>query len=466
MKPLRDLLPNPNDGSRAIPPISSSAEEDGTAACRLCGTATALCGGLGFIRVDVPVEHPDFGKPIRCPNYQPSDDVQRVEKLRALSNLDNYAHCRFETFNINPPGLSGAHIRSLQHAANSAYHYAHDMTGWLMLYGGYGCGKTHLAAAIGHERIARGDLVLFVTVPDLLDHLRSTYGPSSEVGYDELFNRMREAPLLILDDLGAENPSPWAREKLYQLLNHRYSLRLPTIITTNVEVDLLDPRLRSRLMDTYLVRQITIDAPDFRNASASLRDPVSDLTLYADMRFDNFDLRTNVSAEEMRSLSENLEVARQYAAQPSRWLVWMGTYHGCGKTHLAAAIGNAAAENGTQVVFLTVPDLLDKLRRSYGSASSPGYTPYDRLFNIVRDAELLILDDLGAQNETNWGREKLFQILNHRYVTVRPTVITTGVKKLGELDYRIVTWLIDQRRCIIRQINARDYAGRLYSRGG
>jgi DNA replication protein DnaC len=421
---------------------------------------------MGLVRVDVPIDDPRFGKPVRCPNYQPSDDVQRIQKLRALSNLSAFDHCRFDTFNPSPPGLSAAHVRSLQHAAHSAYNYAHDMQGWLLLFGGFGCGKTHLAAAIGHERIARGDLVLFVTVPDLLDHLRSTYGPSSEVGYDDLFARLSESPLLILDDLGAENPSPWAREKLYQLLNHRYSLRLPTVITTNVEVDLLDPRLRSRLMDTYLVRHVTIDAPDFRNASASLRDPVSDLTLYADMRFDNFDVRTNVTPDEARSLSESLEAARQYAARPSRWLVWMGAYHGCGKTHLAAAIGNSVVEEGGQVVFLTVPDLLDKLRRSYSSASTPGFTPYDRLFQIVRDAELLILDDLGAQNETNWGREKLFQILNHRYVTARPTVITTGVKKLNDLDYRIVTWLIDQRRCVIRQINARDYAGRLYKRGG
>ncbi len=418
------------------------------------------------MRLELAVDDPQFGKPVRCPNYRAEEDSQRIQKLRMLSNLDTYAHCRFDNFHVDLPGLSAAHTRSLQIAVNAAYTYAQAPDGWLLLVGGLGCGKTHLAAAIGHERVARGDSVLFVTAPDLLDHLRSTYGPSSEVGYDDLFERMREAPLLILDDLGAENPSPWAREKLYQLLNHRYSRQLPTIVTTNVDVEMLDARLRSRLFDTLLVRQVTFDAPDYRNATQGLRDPISDLMIYADMRFENFDTHTHASPEEQRNLVESLEAARQYAARPQRWLVWMGNFHGCGKTHLAAAIANAVNDGGGKVVFLTAPDLLDKIRRSYGAASIPGAAPYDSLYTGVRDADLLVLDDLGIQNETNWAREKLFQILNHRYVTGRATVITTGVKALRELDSRIVTRLVDQRRCVIRQITSRDYASRTFVRNG
>lgn len=415
--------------------------------------------------MEVPVDDPQFGKPVRCPNYRPDNDAGRIEKLRVLSNLAHYAHCRFDTFRADLAGVAPAHLRSLQIALNAAYHYALDPIGWLVLTGGLGCGKTHLAAAIGHERVAAGDQVLFVTVPDLLDHLRSTFGPTSEIGYDALFDRLKTAPLLILDDLGAENTSAWAREKLYQLINHRYTTRLATIITTNLDSELLDARLRSRLQDTHLVQQVTIDAPDYRNATQSLRDPISDLMIYGDMRFENFDTRTNATPDEQRNLAESLDAARQFAARPQRWLVWMGNYHGCGKTHLAAAIGHGVSDAGYKVVFLTVPDLLDKIRRSYSPASSPGAAPYDALIQAVRDADLLVLDDLGAQNETSWAREKLFQILNHRYVTDRPTVITTGVKALRELDQRIVTRLIDQRRCVIRQITARDYASRAFSRG-
>ena len=59
-------------------------------------------------------------------------------------------------------------------------------------------------------------LALFTFVPDLLDHLRATYSPNSPVQYDQLFEQVKSTPLLILDDLGAETSTPWAKEKLYQ----------------------------------------------------------------------------------------------------------------------------------------------------------------------------------------------------------------------------------------------------------
>ena len=84
-----------------------------------------------------------------------------------------------------------------------------------MLEGPYGCGKTHLAAAIGNQRLAHGDMVLFITTPDLLDHLRSTYGPSSEIGYDEMFDRIRGAHLLISRRSGGRKPQPVGGGKNY-----------------------------------------------------------------------------------------------------------------------------------------------------------------------------------------------------------------------------------------------------------
>ncbi|MDQ3413052.1 MAG: ATP-binding protein, partial [Chloroflexota bacterium] len=82
--------------------------------------------------------------------------------------------------------------------------------------------------------------------------------------YDDRFNAIRSAFLLILDDLGTENTTPWAREKLYQLINHRYNERLPTIITSNQEHKLIDERILSRLLDTHLTRDIKLDALDYR----------------------------------------------------------------------------------------------------------------------------------------------------------------------------------------------------------
>jgi DNA replication protein DnaC len=97
--------------------------------------------------------------------------------------------------------------------------YTRQPDGWLTLLGPYGLGKTHLAAAIAHEVLGRGETVLFAVVPDLLDHLRATFEPQSTVAYDERFELVRSVRLLILDDLGTESATLWAREKLYQLVN-------------------------------------------------------------------------------------------------------------------------------------------------------------------------------------------------------------------------------------------------------
>ena len=76
-----------------------------------------------------------------------------------------------------------------------------------------------------------------MTTPDLLDYLRATYAPDSNVTYDRGFDAIRNAEVLILDDYGAHSSTAWAEEKLFQLLNHRFNARLPTVITTNQPLD-------------------------------------------------------------------------------------------------------------------------------------------------------------------------------------------------------------------------------------
>lgn len=172
--------------------------------------------------------------------------------LRTISNLDAFRDKSFKNFNSHVPGI--------QDSFNLCQRYANDPDGWLLLIGRNGCGKTHLAAAIANQHLTKGSLVLFATVPDLLDHLRATFAPTSTTVYDQLFSSMREAELLVLDDLGSEQNSPWASEKLFQLLNYRYNSRFPTVITTNnLRLQSVDDRIRSRLMDKSLVTEVLMD---------------------------------------------------------------------------------------------------------------------------------------------------------------------------------------------------------------
>jgi DNA replication protein DnaC len=422
--------------------------------CALCGREN-LCDGLGYVRVDLPIGHADFGKLFRCPNYPL--DLQRREKLRKLGNLDAFTDKTFETFRTDLPGLTALQRGSLETALQVSRDFAGQPEGWLLLEGTYGCGKTHLAAAVGNTRLDFEESVLFITTPDLLDHLRNTFGPSSEVGYDEMFDRLRNAPLLILDDLGVENPSAWAQEKLFQLLNHRYARHMPTVITTNADINALDPRIRSRLLDEGVIRRVRISAPDYRTPVQSQESDVSDLSLYREMTFESFDVYTGVTPEERTNLERAASVAWEFAQQPQDWLLIMGSY-GAGKTHLAAAIANAVQQRGETVIFITVADLLDGLRQTFSAGAT---ISYDQRFQALRAAPLLVLDDLGSESGSAWAKEKLFQIVNHRYLARLPTVFTTS-RPVEDLDPRVRTRLLDRRRCRAYAITAPDYASRIY----
>jgi DNA replication protein DnaC len=217
-----------------------------------------ICKGAGYLRADVPFGHPSFGKPIACECKEAERKAKRRQQLQEMSDLGAFYDKSFRNFNVHVPGI--------QEAYNCAREFAQDPNGWLLLIGPNGCGKTHLAAAIANKSLEDGALVLFATVPDLLDHLRAAFAPTSNEVYDQLFSRMREAEVLVLDDLGAQQSSPWANEKLFQLLNYRYNSRFPTVITANSRgLQGIDERIRSRLTDASLVTTVIMDrAKDFR----------------------------------------------------------------------------------------------------------------------------------------------------------------------------------------------------------
>jgi DNA replication protein DnaC len=175
----------------------------------------------------------------------------------------------FDRFDLREDQLSTDEQRNLKRAFDLCRNYAEEPKGWLVLTGDYGCGKTHLAAAIANHQASSGQPVLFVVVPDLLDHLRATFSPTSQARFDKRFEEVRTAPLLVLDDLGTQSASPWAQEKLYQLFNHRYNARLATVITMAQPIEEVDPRLRTRMLDRTRCTVFAIVAPSYRGTPTS-----------------------------------------------------------------------------------------------------------------------------------------------------------------------------------------------------
>ena len=435
---LRRLAIRNTSGDR--PPLPDIEEPD----------ACARCGGRGWLTLDAPVGDPNFGRTVACTCRRDDREEDGYARLLKYSNLGSLARFTFET--VEPEGgrLAGSRD-SYQRAYAAALDFAEGPEGWLVLLGPHGSGKTILAAAIANRCIDRGHVVFFSHVPDLLDHLRATFSPSSDIAYSELFEQVQSTPILVLDGLGSHSTTPWAEEKLGQIINHRYNAALPTVVTSAAPLDALDPYVSTRLRSPGLSRVVEIE-PE----RAQYESPLGgiDPDMLERMTFGTFDVRgNNPNAAQRVTLEYAFQAAFSFADSPEGWLILTGET-GTGKTHLAFAIAGAQIECGNPVIFAFVPDLMDHLRRTFDPESP---VRYDRLFEEVRTTPLLILDDFGKERKSDWAVEKLYQIVVHRHNLRLPTVITSTMEFDSEGGDPILSRILDESIKIHYVIDAPDY---------
>ena len=389
----------------------------------------------------VHVGHPNFGQATPCECRQSDESLpSRMEALRRYSNLGSLSRLSFATTRREGTLADVAARQMFSEALPQAATYAENPDGWLVLTGPSGSGKTHLAAAIANRCIERQQTAFFIMVADLLDHLRAAYSPSSEIAYDDLFDQVRNVPVLVLDDLGAHSSTPWAQEKLFQVIYHRYNNGLSTVITVRGPLARLDESLRTRLESEE--RSKVLQLGHFNNRLALGIGEIRP-DMLARMSFATFDSAGGIRAtrKEQEELARAFHSAQTFANFPEGWLLFTGS-RGSGKTHLAVAIAGESLRQGRQVFFAFVPTLLDHLRMTYSPDSLVGF---DELFEQVLNVPLLILDDLGAENSTPWAEEKLYQIVVHRHEARLATVITTAstMEELEDAKPRISSRLVD-----------------------
>ncbi|MGF1506317.1 MAG: ATP-binding protein [Anaerolineae bacterium] len=352
----------------------------------------------------------------------------RIDRLRRISGLEHLADKTLETFDTAPKWISDTAKQKLSIAYDLAQNFIRSRDTWLFLYGPPGTGKTHLAAAVANALLEHGVEVIFATVPDLLDYLRAAFGPNSTESSDYRLQQLKNAEVLILDDLGAQHGTSWALEKLYQIINYRYMAQMPTVITSNHSHTTLEQRLSSRLADIRVVRSLELDVPDYRQGvGRGIPKIGTGLEIYQHMTINTWIERKDLPQADHQNQRRVREVIANYANEPRGWLMFIGP-HGVGKTHSAAAIGHLYAERGGDVIFVSVPDLLDQLRAAYGPDSK---ISYDARFQQLRTIDLLFLDDIWAEVPSSWSREKLHQLLNYRFVTRASTVMTSRLTKEG-----------------------------------
>ena len=150
-------------------------------------------------------------------------------------------------------------LEAIKYLKNFYDHYSKvSKVKGLYLYGNFGCGKTYLIAALFNELAKKNVHSTIIYFPEFLRSLKASFN-SIENDYNERFDLVKEAPLLLLDDIGAEKLTDWARDEvLGVILQYRMEEHLPTFLTSNLSLKELEMHLQitSSATDKVKARRI------------------------------------------------------------------------------------------------------------------------------------------------------------------------------------------------------------------
>lgn len=168
---------------------------------------------------------------------------------------------------------------------------------------------------------------------------------------------------------------------------------------------------------------------DLRTELAIVEDTLENMKFQADYlrRQSNLGKRFLTRTFETFDGEENagaLEVCERYVLNKAyenecNGLIICGSY-GTGKTHLAAAIANYMVEHGIPTLFDTCGGHLNKLKKEFNSKGKPKY------LELMRNVEVLVIDDVGKEKQSEWSESVMFEIINHRYENLKPVIITSN----------------------------------------
>ena len=166
---------------------------------------------------------------------------------------------------------------------------------------------------------------------------------------------------------------------------------------------------------------------------------------------------------------EAFDAAQEFAETPApHHILTIRGGVGTGKTHLLQAIGWVSLDAGRQPKFVSVARYLDKLRATFADDSP---VSFEAVYRPLEAAQILLLDDIGAERLTNWGQEQLYKIVNHRYQERLPMAVSMNLDEKQAVDIygeRTADRLLDLHsgRVLVVSTGSRSYRTQAQTHAG
>lgn len=169
------------------------------------------------------------------------------QRIRASGIPSRFLGCRLDSYVADNPGQKHALNIATDYVANFGEHVYSGRN--LLFTGKPGCGKTHLAVAIGMALMEMGGSVRYTAASDMVRRFTDTWGRRDGPSETKVLNDLTGADLLILDEAGAQSGSDVELRTIFNVIDGRYRENLPTLVVSNLSINKLTPYVGERVID-------------------------------------------------------------------------------------------------------------------------------------------------------------------------------------------------------------------------